>query len=54
MNLSQIAIALAQIVFAILDKMGKTDEEQKQFMEDQRVKFRSENAPGNLPKPPDA
>ena len=46
------AITLMQVAFAIMDRMGKTDEEQKQFMEEQRLKFRGENAPGNLPKPP--
>lgn len=52
MNLADIAIAALQIYFSIMDQMGKTEEEQKQFMENQRLKFNNENAPGNLPIPP--
>jgi len=53
MPYGKILIAALDIYFAISEKMNKTKEEQLAFYTEQRVRFRSENAPENLPEPPD-
>ena len=52
MPLDQVAIMSLNIFFAVMEKMNKTQEEQLIFYAEQRKKFRGENAPENLPKPP--
>ena len=49
----KIAMAALDIYFSIMEKMNKTKEEQLVFYTEQRAKFRGENAPENLPKPPE-
>jgi len=53
MPYAKMAMALLDIYFAIMEKMNKTEEEQLIFYAQQRAKFRGENAPEDLPKPPD-
>ena len=50
---ARIAMAALDIYFAIMEKAKKTEEEQLIFYAEQRIKFRKENKPENLPKPPD-
>lgn len=50
---TQIAIAALQIYFTIMEQAGKSKEEVEAFYMKQRIKFRTENAPKNLPDPPD-
>ena len=47
-----IAVGLAQLLFTLLEQQGLSDEQAAEFVMQQRIKFRSENAPENLPKPP--
>ena len=49
----KMAMALLDIYFAIMEKANKTEAEQLIFYTEQRGKFRGENAPENLPKPPE-
>ena len=53
MEWTRIAMAALDIYFAIMEKMKKSEEEQLIFYAQQRGKFRNENRPENLPKPPD-
>jgi len=53
MPYAKILIAALDIYFAISEKMNKTKEEQLAFYTEQRVRFRNENRPENLPKPPE-
>jgi len=52
MPYAKLLIAALDIYFSISEKMGKTKEEQLAFYTEQRIRFRTENAPENLPKPP--
>jgi len=52
MDWARIAMAALDIHFAIMEKMKKSEEEQLIFYAQQRQKFRNENNPENLPKPP--
>ena len=53
MPYEKLLIAALDIYFAISKKLNKTKEEQLTFYTEQRRRFRSENAPKKLPKPPD-
>lgn len=52
MPYGKLLIAALDIYFTISEKMNKTKEEQLAFYTEQRIRFRTENAPENLPKPP--
>ena len=53
MDWARIAMAALDIYFAIMEKMKKSEEEQLIFYAQQRQRFRGENRPENLPKPPE-
>ena len=53
MEWTRIAMAALDIYFAIMEKANKTKDEQLIFYAQQRQQFRGENAPENLPKPPE-
>ena len=53
MDWARIAMAALDIYFAIMEKWKKSEEEQLIFYAEQRARFRNENHPDNLPKPPD-
>ena len=48
-----IIIGLAQLLFTALEQQGLSEAEAAEFILNQRIKFRTENRPENLPKPPD-
>ena len=47
-----IIIGLAQLLFTALEQQGLSEAEAVEFIMNQRIKFRTENRPENLPKPP--
>ena len=50
---ASIAVGLAQLLFTLLEQQGLSEEQAAQFVMEQRIKFRTENRPENLPKPPE-
>ena len=49
---ASIAVGLAQLLFTLLEQQGLSEEQAAEFIMRQRIRFRAENAPENLPKPP--